>query len=387
MTPVRDQMPMTRPSRLPTSVLLLVALSAGGAASAQQPERADAPAAAEAKQPDVFQQLLQQEPRSEGAYGGRGLLVAIHGFLNLEYIDRENEPSTFDLHHANLFVSGTISEQLEAYIEVEYEHASETIELDQAEIRYRPLAEHDLTLGAGRFYAPFGIERLTWYPSIQPLVSRPQAFTYVAPGNWYETGVRSDYRRSVGDFALRAELALSDGLGPDANTDIRASRQFRDSNNNRAVTGRLGVSIPDGPTLGVSGASMKYDDDDRIGFLGFDAELTSGPLLLRGEWVSSQVEDPTGPVGDFSRCGYYALGSYRLWEQDGRSFDLALRYEGIDGNDKIDDAMDADLYAIGLRAVPTEHLSLKFEYQHREARHGLDAASGDSFFMQFVVDF
>ncbi|MCA8976482.1 MAG: hypothetical protein KDC98_17310, partial [Planctomycetes bacterium] len=384
-----------QPSRSLTGLALLSLVAA--AAPAQDPpqrppdavpiEPSSAPNAPdEGHEPDVFAQLLAGQ-QQERQYGSSLLMVGIHGFLDFQYVDPDTAASEFDLHHANLFISGMISEQLEAHVEVEYEHASESIELDQAEIRYRPFATHDLTLAAGRFYAPFGIERRTWYPSNRPSVSRPAVFEQVVPGNWYETGIRGDYQRRLGAVDLRAELAVTNGLGPTAATDIRAARQTRDADGSRAVIGRLGAAIADGPAFGLSAATMKYDGAHDIGFLGLDLEQQFGPVLLRGEWVGSEVEDPAGPAGDFRRSGLYVLGSCRVWETDLQSLDLWLRYGRVDPNSGVDDGNDVETFAVGARFTPTAHLAVKLEYLRQNGLHGIDATSPDTFLAQFVVDF
>jgi hypothetical protein len=123
-------------------------------------------------------------------YGSASTLVSTHGFLHALLTDTAETHSEFDLHHVYLFFQTFLKEYAEAWIEVEFEHGSEKIELDQAEIRLTPF-DLDLTLAMGRFYAPFGVERFTWYHPTSELVTRPVAFRQVVPGNWYETGVRA----------------------------------------------------------------------------------------------------------------------------------------------------------------------------------------------------
>ncbi|MFQ5504713.1 MAG: porin [Planctomycetota bacterium] len=362
-----------------SSGLCLLVLAA--AAMAQEPPPPDEAHGMEA------QLVMPEHEDSTAAYGSEDFVVSIHGFLDLKYEDSQDKRSSFDLHHANLFIEGSIDDELEAVIEIEYEHGSERIELDQTEILYRP-AGSSLTLAAGRFYAPFGIERFTWYPPLNPMISRPAVFRHVVPGNWYETGLRADYRRGLGEeLELRGELAVTNGLGSDARTDVRAARQFRDNNSNRALIGRLSGDIGEKLTLGVSGATMKYDERNRISFAGVDAEYREDRLLLRGEWVRSRVEDPQGAAGDFSREGFYVLGSYRLWADGDSHLDLAGRIETIDRNKSVDSNTDLSSYAIGLGLAPRSNLGLKLEYQWNAARHGLSPGSTNTAVLQVVLDF
>jgi len=336
--------------------------------------RLDAREGAEGGAPSLDDFLGGGDDGREPEYGSRATVVSVHGFMHFRYSEREDTDPTFDLHHANLFFGADIGDYAQAWVELEYEHAGEEIELDQAEMRFF-LGE--VTLAAGRFYAPFGIERRTWYSTERHTESRPDAFRYVVPGNWYETGVRLDTTREVGDWRLRAELGLTNGLDADADTDVRASRQTRDNNGSKALIGRLGLAPSGQLDLGLSGATMAYDGDDTIDFLGVDAEYVRGPWLLRAEAVRSMVADPAGPVGDFEREGLYLLASRELLEDGDEEHGLRLsgRYDLLDGNDRVVDDQDFSAWTLTLAWRPRPHVVLRGEVRAFDGRHGADPPS------------
>ncbi len=317
-------------------------------------------------------------------YGSEATVVDIHGFTQAQYVDYENAPSTFDLQNAFLFFGADLGDYAQVWTEVEYEHGSELIELDQAELR---LLYEGTTLGLGRFYGPFGIERRHWYPSSNPLVTRPDAFRHVVPNSWYETGVRVDHSRDLGGWRMRAELSLTNGLGDEANTDIRAARGFRDNNSGKALIGRLGLAPSEDLEFGLSAATMEYARDDAIEFVGLDVEYKADPWLLRAEAVQSSVEDSVGALGNFDREGLYLLLSREVFHRDRQRLDLSLRYDLLDGNDRLVDELDYSAFSIAAKWHPLPSVVVVPEWRFFEGRHGGDPADDSAFLLGVSIEF
>jgi len=315
-------------------------------------------------------------------YGSGSTVVDFHGFLHFVYAQAEGSPSVLDLYHANLFFGADLGEHAQGWVELEYEHSGSEVELDQAEIRFF-LGE--TTTAFGRFYAPFGIERRTWYPSKSEMESRPDIYRYVVPGNWYETGGRVDHLQEFGDWKLRAEFAVTNGLDSAANTDLRGSRQHRDNNNNKALIGRLGVSPTEKATFGVSAATMKYSGDDSIDFIGVDFEYHHDRWLLRGEGIQSSVDDSGS--GDFKRKGYYLLGSYKIPFREEQSFVLAGRYDVLDGNDTVVDSRDYSAYSFTASWLPRSNIAIRGEVRSFSSRHGATLAGDYALMLGVILDF
>ncbi|MCP3919401.1 MAG: hypothetical protein GY711_28015 [bacterium] len=305
-------------------------------------------------------------------YGSNSSGLAVHGFLNFEYADADSSDSEFDLHHANMFFAADLGSHAQGWIEVEYEHAGEVVELDQAEIR---IFSGDTTVGFGRFYAPFGIERRSWYPPTNAFVSRPAAFRRIVPGNWYETGARLEHDGRIGDWGVQTELAVTNGLGAGADTDVRDARQSRDNGTGKAVIGRIGATPREGLGFGISGATMGYESDQGIDFLGVDVEYARGPWLARAEGVQSRVESSSLPTGDFMRAGLYLQLGREIYARDEESLWISARLDILDGNDDVVDQEDFTAY--NLAATWQKHANVKYRLEGRafEGRHGADLVS------------
>lgn len=118
--------------------------------------------------------------------------MAIHGFVDLEYIDSGADGSRggvagFDSHHANLVFDTNLRSNLSGHVEVEFEHSGDSIEIDQAYIKWA-VADW-LAFDVGRFYSTFGIERFTWYSPTNQLISRPEPLRQIIPGNFYASSL------------------------------------------------------------------------------------------------------------------------------------------------------------------------------------------------------
>jgi hypothetical protein len=76
------------------------------------------------------------------------------GYVEFEYEDTEGKKSTFDNHRLILLVNSRITEKIRFYTELEYEHGTKEIELEQAYINF---ALHDLlSVSAGAILVPVG---------------------------------------------------------------------------------------------------------------------------------------------------------------------------------------------------------------------------------------
>ncbi len=376
-------------------------LSAARAASAAPqtpaPTPTESPAAepaAGASAPAVFTvDYLPSRGRAGGRlhYGGDELRVVPHGFIDLDYQDAQADGSragvsTFDSHHANLFLTTQLRPNLRAHLELEFEHSGTAVETDQAFVAWRPHEALELT--AGRFYTPFGIERFVWYSPTNALVSRPEVMRQIVPGNFYGNGLKlSGIVRHAGHPRLTYELALTDGLGERALVARRDSRQDRDNNSNRALSGRAALVFWPGLELGASWHGQRYASAADLGlrFVGFDLAARHRGLELRSEFVRARVERAAAAA--LRQDGFYAeLGYTFVWDREFLpSLGLLARREGLDLDTAVSGANDANRTAFGLNAALYEHLRAKLEFQ-RNGEKG-PRRRDDAFLGQIVVDF
>lgn len=328
-------------------------------------------------------------------YGSENLDIQLHAFVNAEYVDPEAGDSTFDTHHANFFITAGLRENLRAHTEFEFEHSGDTIEVDQAYLEWAP--KDWLTLTAGRYYSPFGIERFVWYPPTNALVSRPEPLRQIVPGNFYANGLMlSGNLGAEARARFTYEVSLANGLGADADTSRRGSRQNRDNNSDKALTARLGFSPNTHLEFGASHHSQDYDDSDRLGleFTGIDVAARWSGWEFRGEYVDAtietELEDTLGEVlrgADFEQDGWYGQLGYtydwfRIWLP---SLTLVTRFDSVDLDAASRGAGDRDLWSLGLNAAIYEHFRFKAEYRMIDEEG--PANDQNVFLSQFVIDF
>jgi hypothetical protein len=303
--------------------------------------------------------------------------------------------SSFDVTDLSLFVGIPIGSALYTVAEIEYEFGGEEIDLDQAFIEWDLQREQRMAVRLGKFYAPFGIERLYQNAPRNPLVDRPSPYIHILPGTYSETGI--ELLGEVGllegpELALEYELALMNGLGAELWDSAREARQVSDNNASKALGGRLGFEIDRWLRLGTSALAGEYDDsdEDHFRFLGADARASWGPLALRGEYVYSHVDNPdavdaagtpcsdvrplcpglvlplTPLGGSLVRRGWYAEATWTTRPRIARLLDeltYVLRYDELDEDDSVSDLLDAKRISAGLMLVPIPHFRMKLQYE------------------------
>ncbi len=332
-------------------------------------------------------------------YGTTEERIQLHAFVDIEYTDAgpdgsRSGVSTFDNHHANLFVRSHLGPNLLGHIEIEYEHSGDTVEIDQAYLEWGALDW--LSLRAGRFYTPFGIERLVWYSPTNALVSRPEAMRQIVPGNFYAAGLLAlgVLEPFAGD-RLTYEIAITDGLGDDALDNRRGSRQTRDNNSSRALSGRLGYAFGRQTEIGASYHHQRYstDSDLDLTFLGLDFSTRWNGWELRSEWVRAILDEPTSadrPIIDDNELeqeGWYAQLAYSFhWNRELLpELRLISRYDVVDFDRDIQGNDDRRLWSVGFNLLLLDHLRTKFEYQF--ISEDGPSQDDDAFLFQMVLDF
>lgn len=331
-------------------------------------------------------------------YGAPDALMEVHAYLDLEYLDAgpggaRGGVSTFDNHHANLFVRSRLRDNLLAHVEAEWEHGGDEVEIDQAYVAWA--IRDALTFTAGRVYAPFGIERFVQWSPTNQLVSRPQVMREIVPGNFYANGVVLSGQFGGSDESrFTYEAMVSDGLGDDADVNRRGSRQNRDNNSSRAITARGSYVFWPWFEVGASAHHQRYasDGDLDLDFLGLDVAGRYRGFELRAEWVDATVERGVLRFGelvrgpDLEQEGLYSQLAYRFdWDREFLpSVTLVGRYDDLD-LDGASNRDDLSALSLGIKAEIYDHFKLKAEYQLFDEPVGTESA--DTLHLQAVVDF
>jgi hypothetical protein len=180
-----------------------------------------------------------------------------------------------------------------------------------------------LTLQAGRFLLPFGIQTPV-NPYSLTTVDYCQVISTLNKGLW-------DIGASVyGKYPLNDKIALSYvGAAVNGNTG-----GFADNNKSKDYLGRVGLSLPEGISLGGSvyigkkpKSDEKPDDDVTKNRFGGDLKIDYAPFLLKSEFLIGK-DDETDSMG------FYAIAAYKVLP----NVQLAGKFDFLDVNtDKDDD--------------------------------------------------
>jgi hypothetical protein len=235
---------------------------------------------------------------------------------------------------------------------------------------------------AGLLRVPFGAEDESRHPLFSRLVTRPYALSEVVPLPWTNLGVATNGTIKVPFGTLSSSFMVSNGLV--MGRTIRESRPILgepDNNSNKALTGRLGFSLPLDAQFGISGHFGARDPNDRknLALGGLDGTIKVGGFELRGEYAGALLDTELGvlkaiqftaasfiphiPMPD-AKVGGWAYGWHlqagRWWGE--RTFLLTrldrLRY--VDYTRSLERSWDR--IALGMDFYPQPLLVLKTEF-------------------------
>ncbi|HZI88986.1 MAG TPA: hypothetical protein VFD83_00880 [Candidatus Polarisedimenticolia bacterium] len=323
-----------------------------------------------------------------------GARLQFHGYGELHYnnprIDTMSSGAgnELDFHRFVLGWEYEFSEELRIEAEIDYEHAAQELELEEAFLEYdlRPT----LAIRAGTLLVPVGPLNEFHEPPLIYSVERPYVERYIVPTTWQENGAGFAGQSGQGRLSYRAYVIAGmdatriTSLGGLHDVSSKGSESRADD---LAGVGRLELGVARGLTL--SGSAYYGGADQRTPGLG-KVELTilSGDLRyrwygldLRGVYdrvrltgadrVSALVGETVGEVMQ----GWYAEAAYDLLRRDrtgssGRSLRLFVRHEDLDTNKEVapgfvaDPAADREITTGGVAYYPIEKIALKTDLEH-----------------------
>lgn len=296
----------------------------------------------------------------------------LHGFLSMgapfsEGMDETEKGSSrvFNQTEVTLWFGTQLSKSISFDTELEMDDGFEEFEIEKFELDWN-IFNDMFVFRIGKFYYPFGIERLVENAPYNKLIDRPNPSINIIPGTYSDVGLELYgvipflYNKTK----LKYELALTNGLsGPDG----KGEQGLEDNNDNKTLGGRLGFEILGFLEIGASYSTGKYDDDEKhkMDFVGADISVEKWGFEMRGEYIRSKVEQSTIAGGSYDRDGYYIQASYKYSpEIDYLSYiEGVARFDSIDPNDLETDESDADRVAFGINYSPMDHMRFKLEYE------------------------
>ena len=283
------------------------------------------------------------------------------GYGAAGFVKRKDEPSTFSTTFNPIFL-WKIDQRtfFEGELEFEAEDGEFKAKLEYAELTY--LVNDYVTIGAGRFLAPFGTWAERFHPAwINELPDAPLALSHdggIAPTSLDGLQLRGGL--PLGAMKLNYAFYLANG--PSLVTDdpgLAGSLDFEaptDLNNNKSIGGRVGFLPIPALEIGYSNLFARVDPDGSdVGNV--DAELQSvdlayardvaplkGALKVRSQWAWSSVDDATydstgalgfGPlqVNNNMSSGGYAQVAYRpsqVQSETLKKFEFVVRYDDLE---------------------------------------------------------
>ncbi|MFQ5786517.1 MAG: porin [Thermodesulfobacteriota bacterium] len=301
----------------------------------------------------------------------RLLRPEFHGNISLgapfaEGLD-ESEKNSSDVSkqtEITLWTGVQIFKNLSFVTELEIEDGFERYELERFALDWKIFNDR-CVFRIGKFYYPFGIERLVENAVNNKLIDRPNPSIKIIPGTYSDEGLEL---YGNGPFfyktRLKYEFAATNGL---SSFEGKGEQHLDDNNDNISLGGRLGIELFPGLEIGGSYSTGKYDDDEklRMDFIGADASYKKGGFEMRGEYIRSNVERTTSAGGSFDREGYYIQASYKYLPEINyvKHVEFVGRFDSVDPDDLTTDENDAERMAVGINCSLTHHFILKLEYE------------------------
>lgn len=286
---------------------------------------------------------LEKSRSEEAAQGGKNSKFQKfvdsthwHGYGELHYNNPKGETMThsgnaaeIDIHRMALGMSHNISDVARVDVEIDYEHAAGTIELEYAYFEY-DIFPH-LSVRVGSLLMPVGHLNEVHEPLNFYSVERPYTQKFIIPTTWQENGL--GVAGDAMDSQLTYRVYVVNGLDAGDFTSSSGIRGGRGAGNQApaedwALVSRAELRPKDLSWLKL-GASAYYgeadQDDDNltirksvdVGIFTADATLDFGDLELFGEFMEvrisnvDQLGSDTAPVGR-RLYGYNNQISYHL---------------------------------------------------------------------------
>jgi len=331
--------------------------------------------------------------RAEEERGAVGKLQ-FHGYGELHYNNPQIDAmssgagNVLDFHRFVLGWEYEFTENMRVEAEIDYEHAAQELELEEAFLEYdlRPT----LAVRAGTLLMPVGPLNEFHEPPLVYSVERPYVERYIIPTTWQENGAGFAGQAREGKIAYRAyvtaglDAAKITTLGGLHDVSSKGSESKADD---LAGVGRLELGVARGLTLSGSGYYGGADQrtpglgkvtltilggDFRFRRSGFDLRGVYDHVKLDGaDRVSTLVGQTIGEV----MLGWYAEAAYDFLRRDrtqgsGKSLVVFGRHEEFDTTEHVPTGMTGDpaaerrVWSTGLAYYPIEKIAFKADYEH-----------------------
>jgi hypothetical protein len=373
--------------------------------------------AAQPASSDMADQLSKIAAQAANVQPGASKIL-ITGDAGLDFVARKGSDSTFNAGFSPLFL-WQINDRLlfEGGIDVSVSNDpngdNPATEVDLALANLSCIINDYLAAGGGFFTVPFGNFHTDFDPRwINQLPDAPLAMGDNGISPNADTGIFVTGAAPVGTAVVNYAAYVTNGptlITDDPNAAGSLSfENFLDTNNNKAVGGRVGVLPRPELEVGysVQGAQVNpsaFRQDVNALLQAVDANFVRevdrihGRVTARGEWVWSSVSratyDPTGALGfgpltfDNDRNGGYALVSYRPTRVENpvlNKTEFVFRYDRLQASSLAPGGGTEERFTPGIDYWITASTVIKVAYEFDDNENG---ESHNAFLAQLATGF
>ncbi|MCH8325197.1 MAG: hypothetical protein IIB83_01325 [Bacteroidetes bacterium] len=315
--------------------------------------------------------------------------VALGGYLegNTNYFSEDgvSEGFSMEFRRFNIFLYSTIIPRVRFFAELEFEHGTEEIAIETAQVEFEFLQA--LVFRAGIIIVPIGAYNVNHDPPKYEFVERPLEATKIIPTTLSDIGFGFNGKIFWNNLLFTYDAYLVNGLndGIILNDQGRtflgsgkAEERFAEDNNGSPTfSGRLAVKSQKFGELGISYYRGIYnsfriegetvDAKRSIGIMAIDFNTKIEKLIIQGEFAVNSIEVPKNISEIFGTKqwgGYldivYPVIKANILGFDNSVINLAVRLERIDYNvgkfaetgKNIYDDINGLSFAISFRPAP-----------------------------------
>ena len=287
--------------------------------------------------------------------------VALGGYLeaNTNYFSTDGVSEGFwmEFRRFNIFLYSTIIPRVRFLAELEFEHGTEEIAIETAQLEFEFLQE--LVFRAGIMVVPIGAYNVNHDPPKYEFVDRPLEATQIIPTTLSDVGFGFNGKIFWNNllFTYDAYLVngLSDGiiLNDQGRTFLESGKTLErfaeDNNGSPAFSGRIAVKSQGFGELGISyygGIYNSYqiegetvDEKRSIGIAALDFNTKIEKLVIQGEFAVNSIDVPKdiSEIFGTKQWGGYVDIVYPIIQANILGFknsviNLAVRLERVDYN-------------------------------------------------------
>ena len=286
--------------------------------------------------------------------------VTISGYIDIGYIAAQNGSNGvaqqasgatngtwngndgFSLNEVNIDLSSQLTNDINAFVSLDVNTPTAAVVVDYAYIDFANPGPFDLNVRAGRIPSVIGIEQRASESNQTKFINlsllSPLTVGSVDGAAVYGSFSPVNYAIAISNYDLAGfDTMPMNAPVPPSNNNGAAAAVANESNNDLAISGRIGVIPIEGLEVGVSAARDVHQttpavlvpkNPSRV-LLGVDVSYSWGALTLKGEYVSAK-EEQTAAVGatkpsDVKVSAYYVKGLYDLTSK----LTLGVRYNVV----------------------------------------------------------